>query len=131
MDQTESYSVEVYRLPLSVEDHKEITRMLRERRVFAPTFVPQHDADIYDPLVYRREALQHDTTTILLADRNVVTRWLALFSGSISSPQDRLVAAIMVFAQSANVLVEPNLALYEATVPGASGTTKQELVQFQ
>lgn len=105
--------------------------MLRERRVFAPSFVPQNDANTYDPLVYRREALQHDTTTILLADRNVVTRWLALLSGRISSPQDRLVAAIMVFAQSANILVEPNLALYEATVAGESEATMQELVRFR
>lgn len=131
MDQTESYSLEAYPFPLSLEEHKEITRMLRERRVFAPSFVPQNDANTYDPLVYRREALQHDTTTILLADRNVVTRWLALLSGRISSPQDRLVAAIMVFAQSANILVEPNLALYEATVAGESEATMQELVRFR
>jgi hypothetical protein len=131
MDQTESYSVEAYRFPLSVEDHNEITRMLSERRVFAPSFVPQHDADVYDPLVYRREAHQHDTATILLADRNVVTRWLALLSGRTASPQDRLAAAIMVFAQLANILVEPNLALYEATVTGESETTKEELVQFR
>ncbi|HEX5883612.1 MAG TPA: hypothetical protein VFY67_03610 [Pyrinomonadaceae bacterium] len=58
--------------------------MLRERRVFAPCFIPQRDADVYDPLFYRREALQHDTTTILLADRNVVTRWLALLSDRTS-----------------------------------------------
>jgi hypothetical protein len=109
--QTKSYSVETYRFPLSMEDHNEITRMLCERRVFAPSFVPQNDADVYDPLVYRRESFKHGTTMILLADRNVVTRCLALLSGRISSPQDRLVAAIMVFAQSANILVEPNLAL--------------------
>jgi hypothetical protein len=131
MDQTQTYSVEAYRFPVSVEDHNEITRMLRAGKVFAPSFVPQNDADVYDPLVYRRESLQHDTTTILLADRNVVTRWLALLSGRASLPQDRLAAAIMVFAHSANILVEPSLALYEATVVGESEATKQELAQFR
>jgi len=37
----------------------------------------------------------------------------------------------MAFAQSANILVEPNLALYEATVAGESEATKQELAQFR
>ena len=85
--QTKSYSVETYRFPLSMEDHNEITRMLCERRVFAPSFVPQNDADVYDPLVYRRESFQHGTTTILLADRNVVTRCLALCRAGFRHPR--------------------------------------------
>jgi hypothetical protein len=72
MDQPESYSLEAYRFPLSLEEHKEITRMLRERRVFAPSFIPQYDPDVYDPLLYRRENLQLDATTILLADRGSI-----------------------------------------------------------
>jgi hypothetical protein len=131
MDQTQTYSVEAYRFPLRMEDHKEISRMLRERGVFAPSFVPQADADVYDPLLYRREDVQDDTTTILLTDRNVVTRWLALLADKTASPQDRLAAAIMVFAQSANILVEPNLALYEAAIARGSEAAKQELVQFR
>jgi len=87
MDPAESYSVETYQFPLSVEDHKEITQMLRDRRAFVPSFISQNDADAYDPLVYRREALQHDTTTILLADRNVVTRCLSLLSGEFLRPR--------------------------------------------
>jgi len=131
MDQTETYSVETYHFPVSVEDAKEITRMLRERRVFAASFVTQESEDLYDPLFYRRQDLHHDTTTIILADRNVVTRWLGLLSGRSSLPEDRLAASIMVFAQSANILVEPNLALYEATVAGGAEATKQELLQFR
>jgi len=46
-------------------------------------------------------------------------------------PEDRLASAIMVFAQSANILVEPNLALYEATVAGGAEATKQELLRFR
>ena len=46
--------------------------MLRERRVFAPSFIPQYDPDVYDPLLYRRENLQLDATTILLADRGSI-----------------------------------------------------------
>lgn len=39
--------------------------------------------------------------------------------------------AIMAFAQSANLLVEPNLALYEAAVAGGSEAANNELRQFR
>lgn len=76
MDDSETYSIETYHFPLSVEDDREIGRLLRERGVFVPSFVPNDDEDIYEPLTYRRQSFHHKTTTILLADRNVVTRWL-------------------------------------------------------
>jgi len=105
--------------------------LLRERGVFAPSFVPNDDEDIYEPLTYRRQSFHHKTTTILLADRNVVTRWLSLLSGKTASSEDRLAAGIMAFAQSANILVEPNLALYEAAVAGGSEAANNELRQFR
>jgi len=40
--------------------------MLRERGVFAASFVPQESEDLYDPLFYRRQDLHHDTKTIIL-----------------------------------------------------------------
>lgn len=131
MDESEKYSIETYHFPLSVEDDLEISRLLRERGVFAPSFVPNDDEDIYEPLTYRRQSFHHKTATILLADRNVVTRWLSLLSGKTASSEDRLAAAIMAFAQSANILVEPNLALYEAAVAGGSEAANNELRQFR
>lgn len=131
MDQSQTYSLETYDFPLSMEDDKEITGMLRARGVFAPSFNPQDNEDIYDPLIYRRQSVHHDTHTTILADRNVVTRWLGLLSGRTTSSEDRLAAAIMAFAQSGNILVEPNLAFYEATVAAGSEATNNELRQFR
>ena len=131
MHPSQAYSLETYHFPLSTEDDKEIAGMLRARGVFAPSFVPQVDEDIYEPLFYRRQSSYHDTNTTLLADRNVVTRWLALLSGKTATSEDRLAAAIMAFAQSANILVEPNLALYEAAAVGGSKVTNNELRQFR
>ena len=37
----------------------------------------------------------------------------------------------MAFAQSANILVEPNLALYEAAASGGSNAAHNELRQFR
>lgn len=131
MDQSQTYSLETYHFPLSVEDDKKIIGMLRARGVFAPSFVPNDDEDIYEPLTYRRQSFHHKTTTILLADRNVVSRWLSLLSGKTTSSEDQLAAGIMAFSQSANILVEPNLALYEATVAGGSEAANNELRQFR
>jgi hypothetical protein len=131
MHPAHTYSLETYHFPLRVEDEKEITEMLRARGVFAPSFVAQDDEDFYEPLFYRRQSSYHDTNTTLLVDRNVVTRWLALLSGKIASSEDRLAAAIMAFAQSGNILVEPNLALYEATPVGGSEGTNNEVRQFR
>src|SRR6266404_6700825 len=131
MDQSQTQSIETYYFPLSMEDEGEIRRMLAARAVFAPSFAPQDDEDVYDPLVYRRESFRHETKTIMLADRNIVTRWLAALSGKPASTEDRLAAAVMVFAQSANILVEPNLALYEAAVADGSQAANNELRLFR
>jgi hypothetical protein len=131
MDELETHSIETYHFPLNAEDDREISRLVRARGAFAPSFVPNDDEDVYEPLTYRRQSFHHKTATILLADRNVVTRWLSLVSGKTASSEDRLAASIMAFAQSANILVEPNLALYEAAVAGGSEAANNELRQFR
>jgi nitrate reductase beta subunit len=65
--EAESKEVETYEFPLSIEDEHEIKRRLRQREVFAPSFIPQ-DEDVYDPLMYQRQNLHHDTNTVLLID---------------------------------------------------------------
>jgi len=131
MDQFRTYNVETYDFPLTVEDDLQITGMLRAREVFAASFIPQDSEDLYDSLTYRRQDSHHNTNTTILADRNIVTRWLALVSGKAALSEERLAAAIMAFAQSANIRIEPNRALYEATVAAGSETTKNELRQFR
>lgn len=131
MDQFRTNNLETYDFPLTVEDDLQITKMLRAREVFAASFIPQDNEDLYDPLTYRRQKNHHNTNTIILADRNIVTRLLALVSGKPALSEERLAAAIMAFAQSANILIEPNLALYEATAAVGSEATNNELRQFR
>jgi hypothetical protein len=123
-------ALETYEFPLTEEDHNEINQILRKRGVFAPSFIPQ-DEDVYDPLMYRRQRLHHDTRTILFADRNVVTRWLALVTGANASSEHRIPAAILAFAQASNMLVEPNLALYEAAATRGTNDANDELRLFR
>jgi hypothetical protein len=127
---SEIREVETYEFPLAIEDDNEIKRMLREREVFAPSFIPQDD-DVYDPLMYRRQSLHHQTNAILLADRNVITRWLALVTGAKALSEHRIPAAILAFAQSSNMLVEPSLALYEAAATTGTDAANDELRLFR
>ena len=88
-DESQTYFLEAYEFPLSEADHTTITGMLREQAVFAPSFALETNEDLYDVLFYRRQAYHHDTSITILADRNVVTRWLSVLSGQgrfISGP---------------------------------------------
>lgn len=49
----------------------------------------------------------------LLADRNVVTRWVGMVRGHRVTPAHRAAAAVMAFAQCTDFLIEPTLAFYE------------------
>ncbi|MEP6707254.1 MAG: hypothetical protein ABJC05_07030 [Pyrinomonadaceae bacterium] len=128
--EAKSKEVETYEFPHSIKDEDEIKRLLREREVFAPSFIPQDD-DVYDPLMYRRQSSNHRANTILLADRNVVTRWLSLVTGAKALPEHRIPAAIMALAQSSNMLVEPNLALYESASTAGTDAANDELRLFR
>lgn len=123
--------LEAYYLPIDPEDLAQIVDLLRSHAVFAPSFVPTEDEDVYHPLTYRRQERHHSTPTTLLPDRNVFTRWLALVDQIQPSIQHRVSAAIMVFAQCSDILIEPNLALYEAAMTAGSKAANEELRRFR
>jgi hypothetical protein len=120
----------IHRLPLDAPDVEAIVDLLRGRDVFTPSFI-KAGTDIYNPLTYVQQRVGSGTKTILLADRNVFTRWLALMNGAVAEPEHRVVAAVMAFAQCAGILIEPSLALYEAAATAGSNVANEELRQFR
>lgn len=123
--------LEAYYFPIDQEDLEQIVDLLRAYEIFAPSFVQTASEDVYHPLTYRRQESHHNTTTTLLPDRNVVTRWLGLLQEAEPTIQHRVSAAVMAFAQCSNVLVEPNLALYEAAMTAGSKAANEELYRFR
>jgi len=119
-----------YYFPLDPPDLLAINALLRDRGVFVPSFAPS-DENIYDPLTYRRQEIHHETATHLLADRNLVTRWLSLLADSAPTAEHRVAAAVMAFAQCAGILIEPNMALYEATDFMGKSEANEELQRFR
>lgn len=124
-------AIEFYYFPLDPPDHLAISSVIRQRAIFVPSFSPSEE-DIYDPVTYRRQEAHHGTATHLLADRNFVTRWVSLAAGSpATDEQHRLAAAVMAFAQCSHVLIEPNIALYEAATTADSTEANRELHFFR
>jgi hypothetical protein len=120
----------INRLPLDQREVEAIAALLRGQDVFIPSFLTT-DTDVYNPLTYFQQQLIAATTTILLADRNVLTRWLALLKGAVAGPEHRIVAAVMAFAQCADILIEPSLALCEAAATAGGNAANAELRQFR
>jgi len=101
-----------YGIPIHPRDLLAIAAALRARDVFTPTFLAP-EVDLYDPAVYLHEAHVFSTSTFLLVDRNILSRLVALVRGAMPSPEHRLAAGVLAFAQCAGISVEPNIALYE------------------
>lgn len=120
----------IHRLPLDQREVEAITLLLRGQGVFTPSFI-QAGADVYNPLTYVQQRVVSKTKTILLADRNVFTRWLGLLNGAVAGPEHRIAAAVMAFAQCAGIMIEPNIALYEAAATAGSNAVNEELRQFR
>src|SRR6185437_1397964 len=64
-----------YWVPIDPVDLRTLAESLRSRDVFTPTFVAP-EVDRYDPVVYRDQAARFETSTALLVDRNIVSRWI-------------------------------------------------------
>jgi hypothetical protein len=94
----------IHKLPLDQRDVEAIAVLLRGRDVFTPSFITT-GTDVYDPLTYAQQRVISGTRTILLADRNVFTRWLALLNGIVAEAEHQVVAAVMAFAQCAGILI--------------------------
>jgi len=119
-----------YWVPIDPGDLRIIAAALREGDVFTPTFSTP-DVDLYDPVVYRDQAARFDRSTALLVDRNVLTRWIDVVRGAYPSANHRLAAAVLAFAQCAEIDIEPNIALYELAFTQGQDAATHELMAFR
>lgn len=119
-----------YWVPIDPADLRALAETLRNRDVFTPTFSAP-DVDHYDPAVYRDQSARFGTSTALLVDRNVFSRWIDIVRGVSPSADHRSAAAVLAFAQCAEIDVEPNIALYELAFTQGQDAAVDELVSFR
>lgn len=108
---------EVVWIPLSTGDVPTLERMLAELDPFVTTMIDTRDP--YRLADYVQNALYGEHEVRVLLDRNLVSRAVALASGEEvahrrqGSQEYRLAAACMAYLITAQVTIEPNIALYE------------------
>ncbi|MEL6441924.1 MAG: hypothetical protein AAFQ80_22080 [Cyanobacteria bacterium J06621_8] len=129
-------NVEMCSFAINRKDLRDIALMLAENQLFIPSFVVDK-IDIYNPIAYLNEYITFGTQVILVADRNLVTRWIALIENKSQEKklkidhQYRLAAAIMAFAQCSNISIEPSIALYEFAMNAGNDEANKELNIFR
>jgi len=118
-----------YWVRIDPKDLLAVANLLRPYDLFTPTFAAK--VDLYDPAIYLREAEEHATTTKLLVDRNLLTRWISLVHGVPVTSDHRIAAGVLAFAQCTNMVVDPTLAIYELADRQGSDSARKELFTFR
>jgi len=119
-----------YQFPIAADALLQIAEMLRYRDVLTPGFDSTH-ADVYDPVTYLIQKDSHDTDTRLLADRNLLTRWVNLTKAASITDEVRIAAATLVFCQCCGIIVEPNISLYEVAAESGNEAANYEEAVFR
>ena len=101
-----------YYFPLDPPLLLHIEAIVQQEDLITPSFIPCYPDQIYRTLAYRMEAAECSTRTILLADRNLVSRWISAVRGDEITHSHRVAAAALAFAQCGNFDLEPNIWLY-------------------
>lgn len=115
--------------PIPTDDLIELQDRLRSAALFCCTFDTADDP--YSIAIYHREAALFETKAAMLMDRNVFSRVVNLAQGKVSGPSHKLPAAVMAFAQCADILIEPNFALYEYAAVTSPNLSVGELEVFR
>lgn len=116
-----------YTPPVDRHELDQVQDMLRAHQPFVSGVFFN---DPYEVVSYLPRQLIWGEEYCLLVDRNVVTRWTRLVRGHVPLDHDRLAAAAMLFAQAADLLIEPGIAFYEITGIATPAEINQELEEF-
>lgn len=112
----DAYFIEKYQVPLNIEVLEELQKMLRDASLLLSV---GEEFERYQALTYRRQKVHHHSDSCALLDRNALNDVLSIVrpaaEGRIEPCMERgrIGAAMMAFLQCANILIEPNIALYE------------------
>jgi hypothetical protein len=116
--------------PIPSDDILRITALLSKADIFTAAFTADPTI-LYDPTQFLIEQVRSGTQTQLLADRNIVTDWIALGEGAPAGSSHRIAAAVMAFAQCGEILIESNTALYELAASAGNQKPQSELRLFR
>lgn len=109
-----------------------LCELIFSHKLIVPSFEFDTEKEIYDIFYYLKDSDIFQIDVCLLPDRNILTRWLALFRGKpIKNANDRLAAGVLAFSQLAEIMIEPNIGLYEVAMTNGNAKANQELNIFR
>lgn len=123
--------------PIPAPDISRIQNLLKQANIIcagADAGAEFESFDKYSIYSYLNEKDISNTRTQALVDWNILTDIISLVNGKkivSSSEPIRLSAALMAFLQCSNILIEPNLSLYEYASLHGSKSANDELYQFR
>ncbi len=104
--------------------------MLETSGVFTPGYGPP-PVGLCHPEGFIYEHQVQQTKTVLLADRNITSRFAQIAKGAIADGQLRTVAAVMSFCQCLDILIEPSVAFHELASSQGNEQANTELAWFR
>ena len=119
-----------YWVPVDPHDVTKIQAVVAAADPFRSSFLSRQEVftEKYSVLTYRHQLARYGTETLMLLDRNIVSRLVNLAQGMDATTMHRSAAGVLAFAQCAGITVDPALALHElaATVGGPAALSEYE-----
>ncbi|MFT3931056.1 MAG: hypothetical protein QM709_12260 [Spongiibacteraceae bacterium] len=112
------------------EDLCAVSELLKTADVFVPGYIPP-DRGVYDLEEFLYRHMIEQATTILLPDRNIVSRIAQVVQGEAMDSQRRLACAVLAFAQGLEIDIEPSIAYHELAHKNDNATAHIELGWFR
>lgn len=112
------------------EDLLVLGPVLEDAGVLTPGYVPppiglcHPEGFLYEQSVEHRE-------TILLPDRNIVSRWARIAKGAPADDASRLAAGVLAFAQCLEIKIEPSVAFHELASGQSNDSANDEIAWFR
>ena len=120
------------RLPpgFPLDDIDELCSMLEEAAPFVPAFEPA-DVGLYDLEAQLWSLLIDGNETVILPDRNIVSRMARMAKGDAIGKDARVIAGIAAFAHWFDMQIEPSIAFHELAPQDGNAGALEELAWFR
>lgn len=112
------------------EDLCAVGEILRQSDIFVPGYIPP-PIGLYRPEGFLYESCALGIKTVLLPDRNIVSRIAQVAKGEPVLGQKQIAAGTLAFAQCLDILIEPSLAFHELIPAQGGNAAHEELAWFR
>lgn len=110
-------------------DLLEIAKKLQCANVFVPGYIPP-SIGLYHPDGFLYGSSVEGVNTVLLPDRNIVSRIAQVAKGEVINDERRVAAAVLAFSQCLDIQIEPSIAFHELAPYQGNEAAHEELRLF-